>query len=63
MKYHIEYESTTHRTYVVEAKDRDEALRKAEEQLSQDEDVSKAWKENADAIYIASDEEHSSIPF
>lgn len=63
MKYHIEYKSTTYRSYVVEAEDRDEALREAEAQLAEDEEVSKAWKENADAIYIASDEEHLNIPF
>jgi hypothetical protein len=63
MKYHIEYKSTTFRSYVVEADDPDEALREAEVQLAGDEEVSKVWKENADVIYVASDEEHLNMPF
>ena len=52
MKYEIEFRSTTFRTYSVEAPSRNEAEEKAEQELENDETVSKAWSENSEIIGV-----------
>jgi hypothetical protein len=48
----VEFESSTYRNYTVTAKTADEAEELAEVALAADEEVSKAWKENAKVMDI-----------
>jgi len=50
-KYEVEFASTTYREYTVEARNKEEAKEKAFHVLNNDDEVSRAWKENA----VASD--------
>ena len=67
MKYQVEYTATTYHTYYVEAKDRFHAIQLADSELEADESVGESWKENAEVIYVASEDDVTSfneeVPF
>jgi thiamine biosynthesis lipoprotein ApbE len=51
--YEVEFTSTTHRQYCVDAKNKTEAEEKAWEELEMDTEVSSAWVENSKVERIA----------
>ena len=51
-KYEVELTSKTYRDYTVEAKNKIEARVKAFDALDEDDEVSRAWKENAVVSFI-----------
>jgi hypothetical protein len=50
-KYKIEIASTTYRTYDIDAESEDVAIEIAFELIDKDQEISRAWKENAELSY------------
>ena len=50
--YDVEFRATTYRTYEIEASSQEEAEEIALEQLDEDWEVSKAWKQDAEVSHI-----------
>ena len=50
MQYEVEFESTTYRTFSVDAESKDDAIEKAYDELGNDYGVSREWFENAEVV-------------